>query len=143
MGAIPAGGNAEVRFYVSKFKGTLYAHVRKHVSTATYTGPTPDGVALTREAMQALHQALAPLELASPGEERELARVAQSPGRTFVARLSLYKEKAGVDLRTWVESAGYVGWSRKGVRIPYDHLPEIKRYLSQMEVFFRAPLAAS
>ena len=137
VGSIPAAGNSEIRFYVSKYKGRLYAHIRKFVKTESYSGPTQSGVTMTREAVDTVRAAVAPLNLKDPVTDKELARLPRGPGLELVVRLSLYKEKSGIDFREWVTSPSYTGWSKKGVRLSYEHLPQIKDFLDKMGVFFR------
>lgn len=141
VGRLPEDAGAEVRFYVSKFKGRLYAHIRKHVKRPGYEGPTSSGVALAGENVAAIQLAVEALDPASAGPERELARVPRGVGSDLVARVSVYKEKPALDFREWIMSGGYTGWSRKGVRIPYESLALVKDYLRRMEVFFRRPAA--
>ena len=141
IGSVAADGGSDVRFYVAKFKGRLYGHIRKFVRTGTYQGPTPAGVALTRETLPAVKEAVAGLSLEGSRQERELLRVDRGAGRWLVVRVAQHEGKAGLDFRDWVESAGYSGWSKKGVRLPYDYLPQVQGYLARMEVFFRSPAA--
>lgn len=137
IGSIPSTGNSDIRFYVSKYKGKLYGHIRKYVKTETYTGPTQAGITMTKEAVEAVHKALEPLRVQDQAGELELVRLPRGPGLELVARLSLYKEKVGVDFREWVATEAYTGWSKKGVRIPYEHLPQIQQFVAKMAVFFR------
>jgi len=137
VGSIPATGNSDIRFYVSKYRGKLYGHVRKYVKTESYAGPTQAGVTMTKEGLDQVVKAIEPLRVQDKPGEQELARIERGPGLQLVVRISLYKEKAGIDLREWVETESYTGWSKKGVRIPYDHLPQVQQYLSKMLVFFR------
>lgn len=137
VGSIPSAENSEIRFYVSKYKGKLYAHVRKFVKTEAYTGPTQAGVTMTKESLDAVKNALAPLRPQDNVGEKELARIPRGAGLALVVRVSLYKDKQGLDLREWVESPTYTGWSKKGVRVPYDYLTQVQQFLGQLEVFFR------
>ncbi|MGH2930454.1 MAG: hypothetical protein ACRDL8_19785, partial [Solirubrobacteraceae bacterium] len=63
----------------------------------------------------------------------ELARWPKKMGVELVARITLYKDTAGVDLREWVEEAEYKGWSKKGVRIPYSELAKALAFLREMK----------
>jgi len=66
-------------------------------------------------------------------EDVELARWPKKLGVELVARITLYKDTVGVDLREWVEEAEYKGWSKKGVRIPYKELPKTLALLREMK----------
>ena len=137
VGSIAAAGNSEIRFYVSKYKGKLYGHIRKFVKTETYSGPTQSGVTMTREAVDAVRQAVSTLNLKDAVTDKELARLPRGPGLELVVRLSLYKEKPGIDFREWVTSPSYTGWSKKGVRIPYQELPKALEFLRGMKEFLK------
>lgn len=137
LGSIPSAGNSEIRFYVSKYKGRLYGHIRKFVKTESYTGPTQAGVTMSKEAVDSVRDAVTPLNIKDAVADKELARLPRGPGLELVVRLSLYKEKAGIDFREWVTTPSYTGWSKKGVRIAYEHLPQVKDFLEKMGVFFR------
>ncbi len=66
-------------------------------------------------------------------EDVELARWPKKLGVELVARITLFKDTVGVDLREWVDEAEYKGWSKKGVRIPYQELPKALGFLREMK----------
>ena len=45
-GAIQTQRNAQVRFYIDKFRNALYANIREFIEGKNYKGPTRKGVKL-------------------------------------------------------------------------------------------------
>lgn len=134
LGDIPLGDQSVLKFYVDEFKGHKYGSIRTFVKGETYSGPTKSGVTMNA---RILDEAIPVLEKlpAEPAttEDVELARWPKKMGVELVARITLYKDTTGVDLREWVEEAEYKGWSKKGVRIPYKDLPKALDFLRQMK----------
>jgi hypothetical protein len=70
-------------------------------------------------------------------EDKELARFPKKMSTELVVRITLYKDTVGVDLREWVDDGTYKGWSKKGVRIPYQELPKAMEYFRGMLEFLK------
>lgn len=134
LGAIPLGETSELKFYVDEFKGHRYGSIRTFVTGESYSGPTKAGVTLNARVLDATLPALEKLP-AEPAdsEDRELIRVPKKLGVELVVRVTLHKGTAGVDLREWVDEAQFKGWSKKGVRVPYNSLAAMIGYLRQMK----------
>ncbi len=134
LGDIPLGDSSVLKFYVDEFKGHKYGSIRTFVAGETYSGPTKSGVTMNE---RILGEAIPVLEKlpAEPAalEDVELARWPKKMGVELVARITLYKDTTGVDLREWVEEADYKGWSKKGVRIPYKELSKALVFLREMK----------
>lgn len=140
LGAIPLGDTSELKFYVDEYKGHRYGSIRTFVTGGTYSGPTKAGVTLNarvlEEALPALENLPAePVDV----EDRELVRVPRKLGVELVVRVTLHKGTTGIDLREWVDEAGFKGWSKKGVRVPYNNLAEMIAYLRQMKALVAKP----
>lgn len=134
LGAIPLGETSELRFYVDEYKGHRYGSIRTFVKGDAYSGPTKAGVTLNARVLEETLPALETLP-AEPvdAEDRELIRVPKKAGVELVVRVTLHKGTAGVDLREWVNEAGFTGWSKKGVRVPYNGLAVMIGYLREMK----------
>jgi hypothetical protein len=134
LGEIALGDRSQLKFYVDEFKGRRYGSIRAFVSGESYSGPTKSGITLDTRLLSAvvsLLETLGPVEDARA--DRELARWPKMPGVALVARVTLFKETVGVDLREWVEEDAYRGWSKKGVRIPSPELPRALDLLRRMQ----------
>jgi len=133
LGDISLGDRSTLKFYVDEFKGYKYGSIRTFVAGEAYSGPTKSGVTMNA---RILNEAIAALEKLPPQsdarEDRELARWPKKMGVELVARITIFKDTVGVDLREWVDEAEYKGWSKKGVRIPYKDLPKALDFLRQM-----------
>lgn len=134
LGEISLGDRSTLKFYVDEFKGYKYGSIRTFVTGETYSGPTKSGVTMNA---RILDEAIAALSKLPPEpvetEDRELARWPKKAGVELVARITIFKDTTGVDLREWVDEAEYKGWSKKGVRIPYKDLPKALDFLRQMK----------
>lgn len=138
LGEIPLGEDDVLKFYVDEFKGHKYGSVRRFVKGDAYSGPTKSGVTINARLLEPVIEVLSKLP-AEPAalEDQELARWPKKAGVELVARITLFKDTTGVDLREWVDEPEYKGPSKKGVRIPYKDLPQALDFLRQM-----APLIA-
>lgn len=140
LGAIPLGETSELKFYVDEYKGHRYGSIRTFVTGEGYNGPTKAGVTLNA---RVLEEALPALEKLPPepvdAEDRELVRVPKKLGVELVVRVTLDKGTACIDLREWVDEAGFKGWSKKGVRVPYNNLAAMIGYLRQMKALVAKP----
>lgn len=140
LGAVPLSESSELRFYVDEFKGHRYGSIRTFVKGDAYSGPTKAGVTLNARVLEETLPVLEKLP-AEPAdtEDRELVRVPKKMGVELVVRITLYKGTVGIDLREWVEEAEYKGWSKKGVRVPYNSLAAMVGYLRQMKALVAKP----
>lgn len=140
LGAVPLSESSELKFYVDEYKGHRYGSIRTFVKGDAYSGPTKAGVTLNARVLEETLPALEKLP-AEPAdtEDRELVRVPKKMGVELVVRITLYKGTVGVDLREWVDEAEYKGWSKKGVRVPYNSLAAMVGYLREMKALVVKP----
>lgn len=140
LGAIPLSESSELRFYVDEFKGHRYGSIRTFVTGDAYSGPTKAGVTLNARVLEETIPVLEKLP-AEPAEaeDRELVRVPKKMGVELVVRVTLHKGTVGVDFREWVAEPGYTGWSKKGVRVPYNSLAATLGFLRQMQALVVKP----
>ena len=134
LGEISLGDKSVLKFYVDEFKGHKYGSIRTFVTGETYSGPTKSGITMNE---RILNDAIPLLEKLPPEpaatEDVELARWPKKMGVELVARITIFKDSVGVDLREWVDEAEYKGWSKKGVRIPYKELPKALGFMRDMK----------
>ena len=124
IGTIVLENGDEVRFSIDAYHGFRYVSVRRYLKTDTFTGATRDGVTLTPEIVHALVPRLVSL----PADNRQLkdgvlGKFAKRPGICVVASVGTFKGRRGLDLRQWQED---VGWTKKGIWLPLEKLPEVK-----------------
>lgn len=134
LGAIPLGETSELRFYVDEYKGHRYGSIRTFVKGDAYSGPTKAGVTLNARVLEETLPVLEKLPAESvDAEDRELVRMPRKMGVELVVRVTLHQGTTGIDLREWVTEAGYTGWSKKGVRVPYINLAAMIARLREMK----------
>ena len=136
FGDIAVSEESEIKFYVDEYKGFTYASVRTFLKREGYTGPTKAGITMNPALLTSVIEALGKLP-AEPNstQDVELARFPKRAGLEFVVRITLYKDTTGIDLREWVDDGKYKGWSKKGIRLPYQELATTLGYLKEMRAF--------
>ena len=140
LGAVTLSESSELKFYVDEYKGHRYGSIRTFVKGDAYSGPTKVGVTLNARVLDEVIPALEKLPAASKDSaDRELVRIPKKAGVELVARITIYKETIGVDLREWVDEPDYKGWSKKGVRVPYAELGKMLGFLRQMKALVGKP----
>lgn len=128
LGTIPLTHSTSLVFSVRPWKGRTLAHVRKFVSGAKYEGPTKAGLAMAGDIVVSVIEALTRLKAEVPGpEERQFARVRKTGDIDIVITVippDDLKALPSVDVREYVDTDNYTGPTKKGVRFPWDKLPE-------------------
>ena len=136
VGRLSVGDGSEIRFYADEFKGYPFGSIRTFVKRDSYEGPTKAGVTLKGAVLDAVIAALEKLPKEPEAtEDVELGRWEKKPGVELVARITLFKDTTGVDLREWVVEEAYTGWSKKGVRLPYADVAKSVGFLKEMRTF--------
>jgi hypothetical protein len=133
LGTISLSETTQIKFYVDEYKGYKYGSIRTFIHGDSYTGPTKSGITLNAALLDGVLPILQklPKELEAT-EDVELARFPKKAGVELVVRITIFRDTTGVDLREWVEDSSYKGWSKKGVRIPYQEVPQAVSYLKEM-----------
>ncbi|MDE2292649.1 MAG: hypothetical protein KGL53_11260 [Elusimicrobia bacterium] len=139
VGRLPVTDTSELRFYVDEFKGYPFASIRTFVQRENYSGPTKAGVTLKGAVLDGVIEALEKLPPEPTAtEDVELGRFPKKPGVELVARITIYRDTTGIDLREWVEDDTYKGWSKRGVRVNYADLGKAVAFLKEMRTFLSA-----
>ncbi len=131
VGSIASSPTSEFRFYIDEFRGRKYAAIRRFLKSPRYTGPTQSGITMDNTLLDSLILTLE--KITAQPEEKELARFPRRPGVELVVRISVYRDKHGIDIREWLQSGQYTGWSKRGVRIPYESLAELISLLKKLK----------
>lgn len=140
VGRLTMPDGSEIRFYADEFKGYPFGSIRTFVKSPTYEGPTKAGVTLKGAVLDGVIEALEKLpKEPTATEDVELARFEKKKNAEeaieLVVRITLYRDTTGVDLREWVVSESYTGWSKKGVRLPYADIVKSVGFLKEMRTF--------
>lgn len=128
VGTIELTHSTSLVFSVQSWKGRMLAHVRKFVSGGRYEGPTRAGLAMGGDLLVAIIEALTRLKAEVPGTaEMQFARVHKGGDTDIIVTVvppDDLKALPSVDVREYVDSPTYTGPTKKGVRFPWDKLPE-------------------
>ena len=125
IGEIVLKEDESIRFSLDAYHGYRYASVRRYLKTDGFTGATRDGVTMTPEIVQAM----APKILSLPDRiesipDGMIGKFAKRAGICVVASVATFRGARGLDLRQWEEVKGF---TKKGIWIPLEKLPEIKK----------------
>lgn len=129
LGTIDLSRSSRLVFSVRSWKGKTYANIRKFVDTAKYKGFTKSGLALSPEVLVELIAVLQRLQGYTPkAQQEEFARVTKHGFADIVIALVVpddLKSLPSIDIREFVNSPEYTGFTKKGVRFPLDKLGEV------------------
>ena len=64
--------------------------------------------------------------------EIELGRIKKSESTDIVIRKTVYKGETGIDIREYIKSDRYTGWSKNGVRILLKDWADFKKILESV-----------
>ena len=66
-------------------------------------------------------------------EEHEIGRISRPDSSDIVVRTSKFKGVTYIDIRNWIKTDKYVGWSKKGIAIRKEDFPELMKILNKIE----------
>ena len=128
VGAVELTHSTHLVFSVQPWKGRMLAHVRKFVAGPKYEGPTKAGLAMRRDVLVSLIEALTRLKEEVPGpEERRFAKLNKGGNTDIVVTVippDSLKSLPSVDVREHVNNTSYTGPTKKGVRFSWEKLPQ-------------------
>ena len=65
--------------------------------------------------------------------ENEIGRIRKSDTTETVVRKTEFRGSVGIDIREYVTSERYTGWSKNGVRIPMEQWKSFKEILNKVD----------
>ena len=126
IGKISLGYTTELRFEISKFKGKDYVNISRFVESAEYTGYTKRGLTLPPEfALQILESLQKYKKSYDSGSEGEICRITKSETVEIIAHIvdpDDPHDTPCIDVREYVHSETYTGWTQRGFRLPLEDL---------------------
>jgi len=66
--------------------------------------------------------------------EQEFGRIRKSETTELVVRRTEFRGSAGIDIREYVTSERYTGWSKNGIRVPVEQWRSFKEILEKIDV---------
>jgi hypothetical protein len=64
----------------------------------------------------------------------EIGRIRKNDTTEIVVQKTEYRGSVGIDVREYVTSEKYTGWSKNGVRIPVEKWPDFKAILDSVDL---------
>jgi hypothetical protein len=137
FGAIQTQRNANVKFYIDKFRGGFYANIREFIEGKNYKGPTRKGVKLNFKELTEIYEKTKDLNLDDPSiKDKEILRLEKNSIKDIVLKAAEYKGRVGLDIREWLKTDEYKGWTKNGVRFESANFIKFKEFVSQMYTEF-------
>lgn len=131
--AVEITDSVEVVFYYDYFNDKVWANIRKFIKSKRYTGPTKQGIKFDPAQLPQIKKAFEKAnDMADTIQDEEFLRISRTPNRDLVVHASVYKGSLGVDLRVWLKTEKYKGWTKNGIRFPIDLLPQVLNALQKM-----------
>lgn len=131
IGIIPVDKYSEVHFTISPFREEYFAQMREFLKTGRYTGYTKKGVACrvgTLESIINILDGLSPTQ--NVNREQEIGKVSKNDVTDVIVRIVKgQKNNYALDIREYLKSDRYEGWTKKGVRISLESFDEVKVFL--------------
>ncbi|MGB3479381.1 MAG: hypothetical protein WBB67_09490 [bacterium] len=125
--------SVKIIFYYDYFNDKVWANIRKFIKSKKYTGPTKQGIKFDPAKLPEIKKAFD--EANNQGntiQDEEFLRIPRSPNRELVVHASVYKGSLGVDLRIWLNTEKYKGWTKDGIRFPINIIPRVLEALQKM-----------
>lgn len=144
IGFVELTATTQIVFSVGPWKGQSRASIRKFVATKNYTGPTKSGMSLVGPTVVQLLTALRALQSTVPAKDQNQF---VSVGKTndWEIRIGIIppdddSQLPSVDIREFVDTPGYVGPTKAGVRFSWNKL---KQFVQLTEVLVQQLGAAA
>ncbi|MGB3340759.1 MAG: hypothetical protein WBB37_04680 [bacterium] len=116
--------SVKIVFYYDYFQDKIWANIRKFIKSKKYTGPTKQGIKFDPAKLPEIKNAFEKArDKADKIQDEEFLRIPRSPNRELVVHASVYKGSLGVDLRVWLNTEKYKGWTKDGIRFPVNIIP--------------------
>lgn len=129
VGTVELHATARLVFSVQPWQGRMLASVRKFVSTAKYEGPTKSGFTMAGEVLVSVVEALLRLQSHIPGnQEKVFAKIAKRGEVEIVVTVippGALNTLPSIDVREHLDTPGYTGPTKKGIRFGWEKLPEV------------------
>jgi hypothetical protein len=129
IGTVSLTSSAKLVFTIRPWRGRNFAHVRKFITTAKYEGPSKSGLGMAGNSLVEVVTALERLQTEVPGmQEWEFARVSKTGEKEIVIHTIPPEDLQSlhfIDVREYLDTPGYQGPTKKGIRFSWDKLPEV------------------
>jgi len=139
FGSIQTQRNAQVKFYIDKFRNTIYANIREFIEGKNYKGFTRKGVKLNYDELTEIVEKIKDLNLEDASiKDKEILRIKKNSTKDIVVKAADYKGRIGLDIREWLNTEEYKGWTKNGVRFEADTISKFKELVGAMHTEFKS-----
>jgi len=133
FGSIQTQRNAQVKFYIDKFRNAIYANIREFIEGKNYKGFTRKGVKLNVEELAEIVEKTQNINLEDPSlKDKEIARIKKNSTKDIVVKAADYKGRVGLDIREWLNTEEYEGWTKNGVRFEPENYKKFMELITDM-----------
>jgi len=124
----------EFRFYFSQYRGNTLAHIREHLETSTFSGYTKRGIALNLDQVIDIFEKLDNLEIEGLFDsESTIMTINKNNNTDIFIRTVRYQNRGGLDLREYLDTSSYQGWTKKGIRIQEEDYNDFISCLARLK----------
>lgn len=119
----------ELIFQKTEIKGNSYADIRQFLHSSKYTGPTPKGLIMKRDVLEALINGLQNNKemIRNSKVEKEITKVSYKNSSYIVISLkesTIDNYPFCIDIREYLVTEKYEGFTKKGFRISVNQLDD-------------------
>ena len=129
IGTVKLHRSTRLVFSIQPRKRSMVAQVRKFVSTAKYQGPSRSGLTMAGEVLVPMVRVLCELQAqGSDPNEQESVWIFKQENVHIVIGTIVTDDPTSlpeVDIREYLDIPGYLGPTKKGIRFPWEKLPEV------------------
>lgn len=132
-GEIELSDQTRFIFSVENVRGEDYGSVRLWADLPKYSGPTPSGLFLVKPQLQevsSIISALTPEIIENTQQEKIIEQIPLSRGRSIRISLQYFKAKPKLDIREYVQSGNYEGYTKRGVSIYPGHF---RKFIEELD----------
>ena len=123
----------KILFYYDYYNEKFWANIRKFVKSKKYTGPTRQGIKFDPAKLPEIKNAIEKANAqADTIKNEEFLRIQRTENRDLVVHASDFKGSIGVDIRVWLKTEKYKGWTKDGIRFPVNTLPRVLEAFQKM-----------
>ena len=134
IGEIVLSESTKLIFTVNEWRDRLFASVRKFIVTQKYEGWTKSGISMNGKLLFEIIDTLNSLERALPPKEKhEFKRLSKNETKFIVISTIPPEDEflPFVDVREFIDTSGYQGPTKRGIRFRWNVLPGVIACMSK------------
>lgn len=129
LGTIKLNESSSIVFSVSIYNNKQYANIRKFISSPKYSGPTKSGLFISENVLASILKILNKIKEDIPNKNSDqIDKINKSKESDIIISIippDNSKSLPSIDIREFIESEKYTGFTKKGIRFPWDKLNDV------------------